>query len=238
MELRTSAFELPDGHVDGTIRSRVPAQFLNDARVGGQSLVEMTRKNSLSPVEVAGALALIGLSVNVGLGPALQTQKPALPEWEKWLNQNQWIQLFPEAKETAILNLIAGLNQIFDFWETSHSAAQRADDLGEHRLSAQWHAICHRREPDAFNSNYWWNRVGKNPIAGMLTELIEKSMPLLDQSTQRLASSLIERGVYSDKKMVSASNGVYSGSLEEKFLRKLQKHELIFAFDVTIEQLL
>jgi hypothetical protein len=26
------------------------------------------------------------------------------------------------------------------------------------------HAVMHRREPDAFNSKYWWRRVGPHPV--------------------------------------------------------------------------
>lgn len=237
MELRTSAFKIDGLHLAGTLTSQVPAQLLLESKANGISLVEMVKNGHLSPVEVAGALALLGLSVNDQQGPPLQRNQPLLPQWHDWLVVKAWRPLFPDAPETALLNLAAGLYQIFDFWDESHSAAQRADDLGEHRLSAHWHAICHRREPDPFNSNYWWNRVGKNPVAGLLTSWVENSLNMVDESTGHLARTLIETGVYSDRAMVSANGSVCNGSNEEKFLRILQKYEFVFVFDVTLHYL-
>ncbi len=33
-----------------------------------------------------------------------------------------------------------------------------------------WHAIMHRREPDAWNSKYWWRQVGYHPVFVQLDE--------------------------------------------------------------------
>jgi hypothetical protein len=54
----------------------------------------------------------------------------------------------------------AGLWLLYDFHDESHAISQ---DLPTPEGSA-WHAILHRRESDAWNSNYWWKRVGSHPF--------------------------------------------------------------------------
>lgn len=58
----------------------------------------------------------------------------------------------------------AGLWLLFDFLDESHTISQ---DLHTSEGSF-WHAIMHRREPDAFNSKYWWRRVGPHPVLACL----------------------------------------------------------------------
>jgi hypothetical protein len=59
----------------------------------------------------------------------------------------------------------AGLWLRFDFLDESHAVSQ--EDEG-HPDRDFWHAIMHRREPDAFNSKYWWRRVGSHPVLAQL----------------------------------------------------------------------
>ena len=59
---------------------------------------------------------------------------------------------------------LAGLWLYFDYLDESHTISQ---DLGTAEGSF-WHAIMHRREPDAWNSKYWWQRVGNHPVIGQL----------------------------------------------------------------------
>lgn len=66
----------------------------------------------------------------------------------------------------------AGLWLRFDFLDKSHEISQ--EDEG-HPDRDFWHAIMHRREPDAFNSKYWWRRVGAHPV---LAELVTEAAKL------------------------------------------------------------
>jgi hypothetical protein len=60
----------------------------------------------------------------------------------------------------------AGLWLAFDYLDESHEISQ-----GLHTAEGSfWHAIMHRREPDAANSKYWFRRVGTHPVLDQLRE--------------------------------------------------------------------
>lgn len=61
----------------------------------------------------------------------------------------------------------AGLWLYHDHLTESHAISQ---DLTSEEGSF-WHAVMHRREPDAANSNYWWRRVGDHPILYRLAKV-------------------------------------------------------------------
>src|SRR5262245_35001335 len=66
------------------------------------------------------------------------------------------------------LACMAGLWLYHDFLDESHSISQ---DL--HTVEGSyWHAIMHRREPDYWNSKYWFRRVGDHPIYDKLNPAI------------------------------------------------------------------
>ena len=58
------------------------------------------------------------------------------------------------------LGALSGLWLYFSCFDESHRISQ---DLHTAEGSF-WHAIAHRREPDAGNSGYWFRRVGSHPI--------------------------------------------------------------------------
>ncbi len=59
---------------------------------------------------------------------------------------------------------LAGLWLYHDFLDESHHISQDVDSTE----GSFWHAIMHRREPDAANSKYWWRRVGNHPVLDRL----------------------------------------------------------------------
>lgn len=61
----------------------------------------------------------------------------------------------------------AGLWLYFDFLDESHRISQADERDPDHNF---WHAVLHRREPDAWNSKYWWRRVGPHPVLDRLRE--------------------------------------------------------------------
>jgi hypothetical protein len=72
----------------------------------------------------------------------------------------------PGADRDATGACLSGLWLAFNFLEESHGLSQ---DLHTAEGS-YWHAIMHRREPDAGNSNYWFRKVGSHPVISQLTE--------------------------------------------------------------------
>jgi hypothetical protein len=75
--------------------------------------------------------------------------------------ENSQKHLLEHAKDADFaLASMAGLWLYHDFLDESHSISQ---DL--HKIEGSyWHAILHRREPDYWNSKYWFRRVGEHPI--------------------------------------------------------------------------
>lgn len=63
----------------------------------------------------------------------------------------------------------AGLWLRFDFLDDAHNICQQDEGDPDYDI---WHAIMHRREPDAVNSKYWWRRVGPHPVLAQFREKV------------------------------------------------------------------
>jgi len=61
---------------------------------------------------------------------------------------------------------LAAVWLLHDFLDESHALSRNIDTPE----GSWWHAIMHRREPDASNSKYWFRRVGNHPVLKMLAE--------------------------------------------------------------------
>ena len=72
--------------------------------------------------------------------------------------------LFPGAQ--AAEAAVAGLLLYFSCIDEAHQIAQNVDTPE----GSFWHAIVHRREPDAGNASYWFRRVGNHPIFAALRQ--------------------------------------------------------------------
>ncbi|GIW86544.1 MAG: hypothetical protein KatS3mg108_0868 [Isosphaeraceae bacterium] len=165
-----------------------------------------------SPEQVIAALAQAVLGRDEGAGPGLLRQRPLRPRLRAVLEEPELARVFPRANRAARLALSAGLLQINDFWDESHAAAQEADDLGERRVSAYWHAIAHRREPDPSNAMYWFRRVGHHPIH-----------PALAAEAPEFATT---GGGWDASAFVSACTRARPGSDDERRCRRVQRLEM------------
>jgi len=78
--------------------------------------------------------------------------------------------LFPKLSDRSMaLCCISGLWLLHDFLDESHTISQDVSTTS----GSYWHAVMHRREPDAFNSKYWWRQVGSHPVI----ELVQAEAP-------------------------------------------------------------
>ena len=74
--------------------------------------------------------------------------------------------LGPIRNRDAALAVHAGLWLWHDYLDESHIISQSLETAE----GSFWHAIMHRREPDAWNSKYWWRKVGSHPVLSQLRQ--------------------------------------------------------------------
>jgi hypothetical protein len=115
---------------------------------------------STLPPEIRSLLADDRLN-ELGPGSANTAVRAQLAELQK-----TWPASAKVRDRDMALACVAGLWLYHDFLDESHAISQ---DLHSAEGS-YWHAIMHRREPDAWNSKYWWRRVGKHPVFAQLSE--------------------------------------------------------------------
>ncbi len=112
---------------------------------------------------------------------------------------------------------LAGLWLWHDYLDESHTLSQ---DLHTAEGSF-WHAIMHRREPDAWNSKYWFRRVGQHPVFERLV-------------TDALALGYRYRDPPTFVDFVEQVRG--SGSADEELAKRVQRLEWQLLFDHCYQQ--
>ncbi len=201
----------------------------------GEQPAALVRSGALVPADVVAAIAFDALGGDDSPGLPLVQAKPRLPRLERALSEPAWVAVFPGVASRLRLALAAGLLQVYDFWDASHEAAQKADDLGERDFSAYWHGIAHRREPDASNSAYWFRRVGRHPL---FTPLANAARPLLDQhGDTSLAARLISGGGWNASAMIDLCTEAKAGTPREALARRLQRLEMWLLLEATFAAL-
>lgn len=184
--------------------------------------------SGINPIDLVAALARSGLGDAESAGPPLVRRSPPHPKLAGLATEAALAGLFPLAPRPARLALAAGLLQILDVWDASHTAAQESDDQGDRSTAAYWHLIAHRREPDPGNALYWARRIGRHPIH---PSLAEAAAPLL-VSDPALAARLTPGGVWSAAAMIDLA----TQSRHATIAHRLQRLEMVALLEASLSE--
>src|SRR5206468_1962212 len=117
--------------------------------------------------------------------------------------------------------LRGGLWLLHDFMDQAHGIVQDIDTTG----AAYWHAIVHRREPDAGNAAYWYARVGDHPI---FAELARDAAALLAGRPE--LGDIVAGGRFRARRFAEHATSSPSGAALDALLA-LQRREWELLFD-------
>ena len=104
-----------------------------------------------------------------------------------------------------------------DHLDASHTISQGIEEADGSFV----HAIMHRREPDAWNSKYWWRRVGDHPA---FPEIGRRVSRLLTGEKSELAQRLVTGGQWDASAFVDACDSAKDESVICT-LREIQRIE-------------
>lgn len=119
---------------------------------------------------------------------------------------------------------LSGLWLYFDCFEKAHTVAQE----DKSREGSFWHAIAHRREPDYFNSSYWFQQVGNHPVYPAILEAAK-------QLSQAMPDARFLKGNESkwipDAFVGYCEEAARAGGVREQFAVRMQRAEWEILFD-------
>jgi hypothetical protein len=153
------------------------------------------------------------------IGPGPRRGMRSLPELEAELDSI----LRDASSSEGSGELIRGLVLLWhDHLDASHTISQSIENPDGSFL----HAIMHRREPDYWNSKYWWRRVGKHPC---FSELGKRAGAFLNSHHEEaLRAKLIPRGEWDAGAFVDSCEAAAKEPTASKrtgLLRELQRLE-------------
>ncbi len=195
----------------------------------GDTLSAVAQSEGLTPVQaIAGFVAQsLGSHQHPCLGLTRATPIPG--KFDRSLGTSSLAESL-NAKSPTHHAFSAGLLQCVDHWDASHEAAQEIETGPAAKLSAWWHAIAHRREPDAFNANYWVRKAGPWPESANAALLDLLKFEPIESSSRFLKATRWQPDLY-----FQAVAHTKRDSDDALPLRQLQRLEFIALLDATWE---
>lgn len=208
--------------------------LLKDVERGVRAIEALAARRATRREWIA-ALAFKGAGGAGSLGAELTRAAPPASCYQSAADEQTLETLFPRADRRSLLCLQAGVYQILDFWDESHTAAQAAADLGEANFSSYWHAIAHRREPDPSNARYWLRRVGRHRVLKSVGDRIAR-VDWTDEERREIAPFCGRDALDPFTFFDFCSRAARSEALE-KPARTIQRIEMLVLLDATLESL-
>lgn len=146
------------------------------------------------------------------LGPGPRKGREALPQLEQQVRDAL---KGSEISDTNQQLIRAGILLWHDHLDASHTISQSIENADGSYL----HGIMHRREPDYWNSKYWFRRVGKHACFGRLA----KEAAGLLAAEPSLASKLAPKEEWDPYAFVDECERVASLPREDKRVRLLRE---------------
>lgn len=176
------------------------------------------------PSDDARLAALFSEERLMALGPGRPN-----PEARRLLEQLDLATAFgskPIADRSMAQCCLAGIWLYHDFLDESHRISQ---DIAT-PSGSYWHGILHRREPDSWNSKYWFDRVGKHPIFPKLRQMARDQALAEDERPE--ARFLIEQKQWDPGAFIDLCEASRLGRAPTEMLcRKIQLREWQLLFD-------
>lgn len=130
----------------------------------------------------------------------------------------------PARDPDGVIGLRAGLWLLHDFMDEAHALAQRIEETVS---GAYWHAILHRREPDAGNARYWFARVGEHPV---FPELLADAREIAGDEPPPPLAPLLRADAWRPGRFVELATG-RGGGAAEPLLLAIERREWELLFD-------